>query len=329
MSIFKNNLVNKKVLVTGGTGMIGRYLVDRLVEKGCRVTVVSLDDPAGLPTGVNFKKLDLTSFENCLKAVEGQEYVFNLIGIKGSPKMSREKPAKFMVPMLMFNTNMMEAAMREGVEWYLYTSSVGVYHPAPVFKEDDVWKTFPSENDKYPGWSKRIGELQAGAYAVQNGKNNISIARPANVYGKWDNFDPNNAMVIPSLINRIASGESPLVCWGDGAPIRDFIYADDCAAAMIKLVENGVTEPVNLGSGTGITIKELAETIRDIYDKNVDIVWDTSKPKGDAKRIMDTSRAESHGIKNKTSLYEGLKETVDWFAENRDLYKTRNNYFND
>lgn len=327
MSTSKNILYKKNVLVTGGTGMIGRYLVDKLLKKGSNVTVVSLDKPIGLPKEVNFKKLDLTSFENCIEAVSGQDYVFNLIGIKGSPKMSRENPAKFMVPMLMFNTNMMEAAMRAKVRWYLYTSSVGVYHPAEVFNEDDVWKTFPSENDKHPGWAKRIGELQAEAYSIQNGTNNISIVRPANVYGKWDNFDPENAMVIPSLINRITSGESPLTVWGDGTPIRDFIYAGDCADAMIKIVENKVTEPVNLGSGDGVTIKELAETIRDIYDKNIKICWDTDKPKGDAKRIMNTNRAKSYGIDNKTSLYDGLKETMDWFLNNKNLYKTRNNYF--
>jgi GDP-L-fucose synthase len=196
-----------------------------------------------------------------------------------------------------------------------------------VFKEDDVWKTFPSENDKHPGWAKRIGELQAEAYSIQNGINNISIVRPANVYGKWDNFDPENAMVIPSLINRIVGGESPLVCWGDGTPIRDFVYAGDVAKAMIKMVEEGITEPVNLGSGDGITIKQLAETIRNIYDENIKISWDTNKPKGDAKRIMDTTRAKSYGINNQTSLYDGLKETIKWFLNNKELYKTRNNYF--
>ena len=125
-----NNIENSRVLVTGGTGMIGRYLVNRLLEKNCKVTVVSLDDPIGLPAEVNFLKLDLTVLENCKKACRGQDYVFNLIGIKGSPKMSRERPASFMVPMLMFNTAMMEAAMQENIKWYLYTSSVGVYHPA-------------------------------------------------------------------------------------------------------------------------------------------------------------------------------------------------------
>ena len=323
----KNNIEGSRVLVTGGTGMIGRYLVNKLINKNCIVTVVSLDDPEGLPEGVRFLNLDLTILDNCMIACREQEYVFNLIGIKGSPKMSREKPASFMVPMLMFNTAMMEAAMRCNVMWYLYTSSVGVYHPAEVFKEDDVWKTFPSDNDKHPGWAKRIGELQADAYRIQYGRNNISIVRPANVYGKWDNFDPENAMVIPSLINRIMSGESPLVCWGDGTPIRDFIYAGDCADGMIHMVENRVTDPVNLGSGTGVTIKEIAENIRDIYDQSVPIGWDTSKPKGDAKRLMDTGRAESYGFKCSTTIGEGLRSTMDWFSKNRDLYKKRNNYF--
>lgn len=323
----KNDLTNKKVLVTGGTGMIGRYLVDKLLKKGCKVTVVSLDSPEDLPSEVIFKRLDLTVLDNCLEACRNQDYVFNLIGIKGSPKMSRERPASFMVPMLMFNTAMMEAAMRCNVKWYLYTSSVGVYHPAEVFREDDVWETFPSDNDKHPGWAKRIGELQADAYRIEYDRNNISIVRPANVYGKWDNFDPENAMVIPSLINRIVGGESPLVCWGDGTPIRDFIYAGDCADGMIHVVEEGVTDPVNLGSGTGITIKEVAQSIRNCYNKDIDIVWDTTKPKGDSKRLMDTTRAASHGFNCQTQLEDGIRETLEWFLENRDSYKKRNNYF--
>jgi GDP-L-fucose synthase len=241
--------------------------------------------------------------------------------------MSREKPASFMVPMLMFNTAMMEAAMRSNVKWYLYTSSVGVYHPAEVFKEDDVWKSFPSDNDKHPGWAKRIGELQADAYRIQYGRNNISIVRPANVYGKWDNFDPENAMVIPSLIHRIVGGESPLSVWGDGTPIRDFIYAGDCAEGMLHMVENCVTDPVNLGSGDGVAIKDIANTICELHGDKVGIEWDTTKPKGDARRLMDTSRAKSHGFECKTSLRDGIKETMNWFRENREAYKKRNNYF--
>ena len=325
----KNIINNSKVLVTGGTGMIGRYLVDMLLEKKCQVRVVSLDEPEGLPNSVDFLKLDLTNMENCLKACKDQYYVFNLIGIKGSPKMSRERPASFMVPMLMFNTAMMEAAMRSNIKWYMYTSSVGVYFPSETFKEDDVWKTFPSEHDKFPGWAKRIGELQAEAYGIQNGKKNMSIVRPVNVYGKWDNFDPKSTMVIPSLINRIVSGETPLTVWGDGTSIRDFIHAKDCARGMIHVVENCVTEPVNLGSGAGITIKELAETIRNTYDESIPIIWDVSKPKGDHKRIMSTLRAESYGFKCKITLKDGIQETMDWYSKNKEVYKKRNNYFKD
>ena len=160
---------NKKVLVTGGTGMIGRPLVSLLVDRGAEVYVVSLDEPHGLPSSVKFVKADLTHFSNCLEACEDMDYVFNLVGVKGSPKMCKEQPADFMVPMIQFNTNMMEAAMKQNVKWYLYTSSVGVYHPAEVFKEDDVWRTFPSDNDRFAGWAKRIGELQAQAYSIQYG----------------------------------------------------------------------------------------------------------------------------------------------------------------
>ena len=134
-------------------------------------------------------------------------------------------------------------------------------------------------------------------------------------------------MVIPSLISRIVSGESPLVCWGDGTPIRDFIYAGDCAEGMIHMVESGVTNPVNLGSGDGVSIKEVAEAIRNNYNEAIKIEWDTTKPKGDARRLMDTGRAESHGFKCSTSLENGIRETLDWFLKNRELYKSRNNYF--
>ena len=322
-----NNIDKSRVLVTGGTGMIGRYLVDILLKRGCKVRVASLDDAGELDKRVEFYKIDLTEFKNCMQVCKDQDFVFNLVGIKGSPKMSRERPASFMVPMLMFNTNMMEAARQCNIKWFLYTSSVGVYHPAEVFREDDMWKTMPSEHDRHPGWAKRIGELQADAYKIQYGSSNISIVRPANVYGKWDNFDPENAMVIPSLINRIMSGESPLTVWGDGSPIRDFIYAEDCARGMLHLVENEITEPVNLGSGTGVSIKQIAESIRDIYDPSIEIIWDTTKPRGDARRLMDVTRAKSHGFVCKTSLKDGLTETMTWFSKNRDTFKLRNNYF--
>jgi len=317
---------NKNVLVTGGTGMIGRKLINLLLEKEANVFVASLDEGVGLPSKIKHKKTNLTEFSSCIDACSGMDFVFNLVGVKGSPKMCKEQPADFMVPMLQFNTNMMEAARRTGVKWYLYTSSVGVYHPAEVFHEDDVWKTFPSENDKFAGWAKRIGELQAEAYKIQYGFSNISIVRPANVYGPFDNFDIENAMVIPSLIRK-AHEQTELVVWGDGSQIRDFIFAEDVALGMLFAVENKITQPLNLGSGTGITIKELVDVIVNNLDFSINVKWDIEKPAGDKKRILDMSRANSYGFNTKFSLEQGLKETIKWFKDNKDIIDRRHNAF--
>ena len=317
---------NQNVLVTGGTGMIGRQLVDLLVDRGARVHVVSLDPPRGLPEGVMYKLADLTDFSACQEVCDGMDYVFNLVGVKGSPKMCKEQPADFMVPMLQFNTNMMEAARRAGVKWYLYTSSVGVYHPAEVFKEDDVWSTFPSDNDRFAGWAKRIGELQAEAYSIQYGWDCVSIVRPANVYGPYDNFDPENAMVIPSLIRKAFENDK-LEVWGDGSPIRDFIHSRDVALGMLHMVDNKVTKPVNLGSGEGIAIKQIVDIVVDKCPKDLDVVWQTDKPTGDKKRILDSARAKEVGFQTTISLEEGIQETIEWFEENRSMIDDRHNAF--
>lgn len=318
----------KNILVTGGTGLIGRPLVEMLVEQGAKVTIVSLDDPSRAPQGTEFVQADLREFSNCMDVCNGRDIVFQLAGVKGSPAMTAKRPASFFVPTITFNTNVMEAARRSGVERYLFTSSVGVYCPAEVFYEDDVWKTFPSPNDRFAGWAKRMGELQAEAYKIEYGWDKISIVRPANVYGPFDNFDPENAMVIPSLIKRAIDGENPLNVWGDGSPIRDFIHARDVARGMMLAVEKGINEPINLGSGTGISIKQVAETVAaNVPGGPVKIEWDTSKPKGDAKRLMDMTRAKSHGFETQVSLEEGIKETIDWYIQNKDAVSKRYNSF--
>lgn len=320
----------KKVLVTGGTGLIGRPLAERLVAAGADVTVVSLDDPARAPKDCRFVQADLREFSECLRVCKGQEIVFQLAGVKGSPAMTAERPASFFVPTLQFSIGMMEAARREGVSRFLFTSSVGVYAPAPVFYEDAVWQSFPSPNDRFAGWAKRMGELQADAYRIEYGWDGISIVRPANVYGPYDNFDTKNAMVIPSLIARVAGGENPLTVWGDGSPVRDFIHARDVARGMMLMVEKKVTEPVNLGSGGGVTIAQLASIVAQLGpDGPVPIVWDKDKPAGDAKRIMDTERARSHGFECEVSLEEGLRETMEWYLRHKDDADRRYIAFND
>ena len=301
----------KKVLVTGGSGMIGQPLCQLLLDAGADVTVASLDDASRSPKGTKHLKLDLRSFQNCLDASKDSEIVFHLAGVKGSPQMTKARPASFMVPTIQFSLNMMEAARRNNVSNFLFTSSVGVYEPAEEFYEDSVWQTFPSPNDKFAGWAKRICELQAEAYKIEYGWNNISIVRPANVYGPYDNFDDANAMVIPSLIKRAFTQDGPLSVWGDGSPIRDFIYSSDVAKGMMMAVEKGINEPINLGSGGGVTIKEVASTIAKYANKEVK--WDLTKPMGDLKRIMNMDRASSYGFKCSVQLNEGIKNTIDWF----------------
>lgn len=318
---------DKTILVTGGTGLIGRPLVEMLIAAGAKVRIASLDDPSRAHPQAEFMRVDLTDMNNCLKACEGMDMVFHLAGIKGSPKMTREKPASFFVPTILFNTNMMEAARRSGAERYLFTSTVGVYGPAEVFYEDDVWKTFPSENDKFAGWAKRMGELQAEAYAIEYGWDKIAIVRPANVYGPYDNFDPANAMVIPSLVKRAMDGENPLVVWGDGSPVRDFIYAKDVAKGMLVALEKCPGHPINLGSGVGYSIKEIVEVIVNNMEKKPEVVWDTTKPAGDKKRLMDISRAKALGWQPAIFIEEGIKEVMQWYKENKDIVEKRYNVF--
>ena len=320
---------NKNILVTGGSGMIGRQLVSLLLDEEAIVHVADLNKPINMSKNIVFHNIDLKNFDNCKEVCKNMDYVFNLVGIKCSPQVCIERPADIMGPMLQFNTNMLEAAMMADVKWYLYTSTVGVYEPAEVLHEDDVWNSQPSKNDWYGGWAKRMGELQCQAYEKQFGEGKCSIVRPANVYGPYDNFDPENAMVIPSLIHRALSGERPLTVWGDGSPIRDFIYSRDVALGMMNVVEQGYNKPVNLGSGDGVTIREIAETISNLMPDGCSIEWDPTKPSGDLRRIMNTSRAKSIGITAKTSLKEGIQETINWYTNNKSKSIVRYNAFTD
>lgn len=307
-----NFYANKNVLVAGGSGLIGTQLVRMLGVAGARVTTADIRTPQGnMDVNKVWYQIDLREPRNCLRMCEGQDIVFNLVGVKGSPVATATRPASFLVPTVQCSLNMMEAARQQGVGWFLYTSSVGVYGPAEIFHEDQVWEDKPSTHDKFAGWAKRIGELQAEAYKIEFGWDKCSIVRPANVYGVYDSFTDESAMVIPSLIKRVCGGENPLVAWGDGSPIRDFIHARDVARGMMMVVEQQVREPVNLGSGTGVSIKELAETIAALG--GAEVSWDKSKPNGDAKRLMDVTRAKSYGFEAEVSLVDGLKEAMDWY----------------
>ncbi len=322
-----NYFSNKEILVTGGTGLIGKPLVDLLVKSNANVTVVSLDDKSRANENVKFIKSDLRNIDNCIDACKNKEIVFHLAGVKGSPDMTARKPASFFYPTISFSFNMLEAARKCGVNKYLFTSSIGVYSPASVFNEEDVWKTFPSNNDKFAGWAKRMCELQIEAYSIEYNWNNISIVRPANVYGPFDNFDVNNAMVIPSLIIKALNPDPIFKIWGDGSPIRDFVYSKDVAKGMMKVVEKGYKEPINLGSGEGVSIKQIVDIIVRLTNCKKEIFWDTSMPAGDLKRLMNIERQNSLGIKNETNIEEGIKNTIDWYQENKEFIDKRYNPF--
>ena len=316
----------KKILITGGSGMIGQSLINQLLKYDSEITIADINPIQSKSANLIYKKVDLRYFDQCEEVCKNKNFIFNLVGIKGSPKMTNERPADFMIPMLQFNTNMMEAARKANVDWYLYTSSIGVYAPAEIFFEDSVWSSFPSPNDKFAGWAKRIGELQAEAYSIQYNWNKVSIVRPANVYGSYDNFNIANAMVIPSLIRK-AQENKILEVWGDGSPIRDFIHSDDVARGMLLSVENQITKPINLGSGKGNSIKEVVDYVIKYSDNNNDIHWLKDKPSGDLVRLFDTKRAESYGFKSLISLEEGIKKTSEWFITNRTNVDKRFNPF--
>ena len=301
---------DKNVLVAGGLGLIGNQLVKLLTSSGAIVKIADkkIDD-----------NMDLTNYDNCLEACYDMDYVFNLLCIKGSPKAMKERPASHLVPMLMFNTNLMEAARECKVQRYLYTSSVGVYHPTDVLIEDDVWKTFPSVHDWYAGWTKRIGELQAQAYQIQYGWDEISIVRPTNTYGPYDDFDSDGATAVPSLIRKFLSGKSSVVIWGDGSNVRDFMYSEDVARGMMLVMKKspGPEYPVNLGSGKRHSIKDLVNIILSNIDDKPELIWDTSEVTGDSVRVMDVSRAKSLGFEQTISLEEGIRKTIDWYRNEK------------
>ena len=325
MNLFKN----KKVLVTGGTGMVGQQLVPKLIQLGAKVFVSSLDHKSLVNQDIDdFYQLDLSNLDNCIKIMDGKNIVINLLGVTGSPLLNETKPATFMMSNLYCAINPLMAAQISGVENYLYTSTYGVYAPSKIMTEEDVWKTFPSDHDKYAGWAKKIGELQVEAYKKEYNFKSIHIVRPANIYGPFANFNPESSMVVSSLIKRVEDGENPIKVWGDGSSIRDFIYSSDVADAMIAVMEKNIQNPINIGSGVGVSIKELIETIISIKnDNSLTIDYDLSKPKGDLIRILDTSYAQKNNIKPSVSLREGLSKTIDWYKNNKDSIEKRFNHF--
>lgn len=321
------SFAGKNALVTGGTGLIGRQVVDLLCEAGASVRIVSLDR-VQVHAKAEHVIGDLTSFDLCRQVTRDMDFVFHLAGIKGSAGVSSTKLASHFVPTILFNTNVLEAARLNQVKKLVYTSSIGAYANAEVFSESsETPGTFTTPPMDFAGWAKRMGELQIHAYKIQYGMENFAVVRPANVYGPGDNFDPQNAMVVPTLLYRIFHQENPVVIFGDGSAIRDFAFSRDVAEGCLLALYHGTKGRfVNLGSGQAVTIRQLVETLRSFLEFNFQ--FDPGKPSGYPKRLMDITLArEMIGYQPTTSLRDGLKATWDWYVTHQDEHLQKQNYF--
>ena len=320
---------DKKVLITGAAGLVGVPTVEKCILEGAKrvyAVDIRLSDPLAelakkYPDQIEVVLTDLTYFHNCedLFKKDTIDVVLHIAGVKGSPARAAKQPADYLFPMLMFNTNIIKASHDAKVGWFVYMSSVGVYSPSDVMREDDVWSTMPGKNDWYPGWTKRVGELSLEALGIQYGWKNWTVIRPANIYGLYDNFSP-EATVIGSNTWKVFNVDGDeIVCWGDGSPKRDFVFSEDVAQAAIDAVKKEVNDIINFGSATATSIKDTIETIVSEYSsltgKTKKIVWDTTKPNGDMIRRLDPEKQIKYGILPRTELKDGIRKTLEYYKQ--------------
>jgi len=311
------NLKNKKILITGADGFLGKHLVRNLLEK------------RGIPKENLFlpslQELDLRNRQDCRKAVAGQDMVIHLAAKVGGIGLNKEKPAELFYDNLVMGAELMEASRKEGVEKFVAIGTICAYPKfAKVpFKEEALWLGYPEETNAPYGLAKKMLLVQAQAYRQQYGFNAVYLL-PVNMYGPGDNFNEESSHVIPALIGKVyeakKQGKEYIEVWGTGKATREFLYVKDAAEGIILAAEKyDEAEPVNLGSGGEISIKDLAEKICRLMNFKGEIRWDSSKPDGQPRRLLDVSKAEQKfGFKAKTPFEDGLKETINWFEENRD-----------
>lgn len=323
------DIKDKVILITGAGGLVGIPTVEKCLVEGAEVIAVDIRRPYDLialkqkyKNKLTLENKDLNYLHNCESLFLNRkiDVVLHLAGIKGSPSRAAKQPADYLFPMVMFNTNMIKASYEAGVDWFVYMSSVGVYYPSEIMREDDVWKTMPSKNDWYPGWSKRMGELALESLKIQYGWDKWTIIRPSNIYGIHDNFSP-DATVIGSNIWKIFNTEGDMICWGDGSAKRDFVFSEDVAQAAVEVVKKEVHDIINFGSAKTTTIKETIEIIIHEY-KNItgqlkNIQWDTSKPNGDLIRRLDPAKQIKYDILPKTSLLHGIQKTMKYYFDKK------------
>jgi len=305
----------KNICVTGGAGFLGTHLIEALRKRGAEnIFIPTIED------------YDLVQREDIKRVLADADpdVIIHLAAHVGGIGANREHPAEFFYDNLMMGVQLMHEAYLAGVEKFVAIGTVCAYPkftPVP-FKEDDLWIGYPEETNAPYGLAKKMLLVQSQAYRDQYGFNSIFLL-PVNLYGPGDNFDPRSSHVIPALIRKCLEakekGEDHIVVWGDGSPTREFIYVTDAARGIALATERfNKSIPVNLGSGFEISIKDLVEKIARMTGFEGDLVWDTSKPNGQPRRALDTSRAKlEFGFEAQTDFDEGLQDTINWYRQHR------------
>jgi len=308
------DLKDKRILVTGGAGFLGRQVVQKLCESGADLQKISVP---------RSREYDLRSLEACQRAVDQQDIVIHLAAHVGGIGLNLIKPAELFYDNLMMGTQLIHAAYQAGVEKFVCVGTICAYPkftPVP-FKEDDIWNGYPEETNAPYGIAKKALLVQLQSYRQQYGFNGIYLL-PVNLYGPEDNFDPVSSHVIPALVRKVYEaqqrGDKELPVWGDGSPSREFLYSEDAAQGIVMGTQfYNESEPVNLGTGYEITIRNLVELICELMGFQGEIVWQTDKPNGQPRRCLDVERArKSFGFEAQTDFREGLKKTIDWYRQN-------------
>ncbi|MBD2389404.1 GDP-L-fucose synthase [Aphanizomenon flos-aquae NRERC-008] len=307
-------LENKRILVTGGAGFLGRQVIDQLCQNGAerdKITVTRSHD------------CDLRVWENCQRAVDQQDIIIHLAAHVGGIGLNREKPGELFYDNLIMGTQLIHAAYQQGTEKFVCVGTICAYPkftPVP-FKEDDIWNGYPEETNAPYGIAKKALLVQLQSYRQQYGFNGVYLL-PVNLYGPEDNFNPNSSHVIPALIRKVQEaqtrGEKQLPVWGDGSPTREFLYSTDAARGIVMGTQfYNDAEPVNLGTGYEISIKDLITLICELMGYDGEIVWETDKPNGQPRRCLDTERAkQAFGFTAEVEFRTGLKSTIDWWRKN-------------
>lgn len=306
---------NKRICVTGGAGFLGSHLLADLYARGAQDIFV--------PTIEDYNLVDPKAISRLLSDSD-PDVIIHLAAHVGGIGANLDHPAEFFYDNLMMGVQLMHQAYLRGVEKFVAIGTVCAYPkftPVP-FKEDDLWIGYPEETNAPYGLAKKMLLVQSQAYREQYGFNSIFLL-PVNLYGPGDNFDPRSSHVIPALIRKCVeakeTGKDHIIVWGDGSPTREFIYVTDAARGIaLATARYNQSLPVNLGSGFEISIKNLAEKIAGMTGFEGDLVWDTSKPNGQPRRALDTTRAkESFGFEAQVDFDEGLKNTIEWYLEHR------------